>query len=90
MLLLVKELPLCLNFGVGFKLRSRFGIKNMIFGGGFDKVVEDGCNQERALQLGLDGDQEQIHRVVVVHRIKNGCPSPREELAVALGKGRCK
>ena len=87
MLFLVKELPLCLNFGIGFQLRSRFGIKNMIFCGGAYKVVKDGSNQQRALQLGLDGNQEEVHRVVVIHRMQDRRPSPRQKLAVTFGKG---
>ena len=45
MLFFFKELPLRLNFGVGFQLRSCFGINDVIFCRGVDKVVKDGCNQ---------------------------------------------
>ena len=58
MLLLFKEFPLCLNFGVGFKLRACFGVDDVVLRRGVDKVIEDGCNKETALQLGLNGDEQ--------------------------------
>ena len=85
MLFLFKELPLCLNFGVGFKLRACFGIQNVVLCRGIDKMIEDGGNEETALQLGFDGDEQKVNGVVVVHCVQNRNPSKGEELTAALG-----
>ena len=84
MLFLFKELPLCLNFGVCFKLWAGFGINDMILCRGIDKMIEDRGNEETTLQLRLDGNEEEVNGVVVVHCVQHRNPSPGEKLAAAF------
>ena len=84
-LFLFKEFPLCLNFGVGFKLRACFGIENMVLCRGIDKVIEDGGNEETALQFGFDGNEQEVNGIVVVHCVQNRNPSKGEEFSATFG-----
>ena len=84
MLFFFKEFPLCLNFSIGLKLRTCFGINDVILCRGVDKVVKDRGNEETALQFGLDGNEEEVNGVVVVHCVQYRDPSPGEKLAAAF------
>ena len=79
----LKEFPLALHLVVGFQRGAGLSIDDAVALCALQNVIHDNGVEACALQLRIDGDEQQIDGVVVLHGAKYMGPSCGEEPAAA-------